>query len=212
MSHLLSEFRSIEFLITSLILVLIPGTGVIYTISTGIFLGIRASFAAALGCTLGILPSMLASIFGLAVILHTSALAFQVIKFIGVAYLLYLAWCMWKDTGGVQLENKKELKVNLVQIALKGCLINVLNPKLTIFFLAFLPQFISSSMSSATSQMLLLGGIFMAMTLLIFILYGMLASKARQYLIGSSKITKYLQQTFAASFALLGIKLALTDR
>ncbi|RCX08450.1 LysE family translocator [Marinomonas foliarum] len=203
---------SIEFLITSLILVLIPGTGVIYTISTGIFLGIRASFAAALGCTLGILPSMLASIFGLAVILHTSALAFQVIKFIGVAYLLYLAWCMWKDTGGVQLENKKELKVNLVQIALKGCLINVLNPKLTIFFLAFLPQFISSSMSSATSQMLLLGGIFMAMTLLIFILYGMLASKARQYLIGSSKITKYLQQTFAASFALLGIKLALTDR
>lgn len=203
---------SMEFLITSLILVLIPGTGVIYTISTGIFLGVRASFAAALGCTLGILPSMLASIFGLAVILHTSALAFQVIKFVGVAYLLYLAWCMWKDTGGVQLESKKELKVNLVQVALKGCLINVLNPKLTIFFLAFLPQFISSNMSAATSQMLLLGGIFMAMTFLIFILYGMLASKARQYLIGSSKITKYLQQTFAASFALLGIKLALTDR
>lgn len=203
---------SMEFLITSLILVLIPGTGVIYTISTGIFLGVRASFAAALGCTLGILPSMLASIFGLAVILHTSALAFQVIKFIGVAYLLYLAWCMWKDTGGVQLENKKELKVNLVQVALKGCLINVLNPKLTIFFLAFLPQFISSNMSSATSQMLLLGGIFMGMTFLIFILYGMLASKARQYLIGSSKITKYLQKTFAASFALLGVKLALTDR
>ena len=203
---------SMEFLITSLILVLIPGTGVIYTISTGIFLGVRASFAAALGCTLGILPSMLASIFGLAVILHTSALAFQIIKFVGVAYLLYLAWCMWKDTGGVQLESKKELKVNLVQVALKGCLINVLNPKLTIFFLAFLPQFISSNMSAATSQMLLLGGIFMAMTFLIFILYGMLASKARQYLIGSSKITKYLQQTFAASFALLGIKLALTDR
>ncbi|PYF80512.1 MULTISPECIES: LysE family translocator [Marinomonas] len=203
---------SMEFLLTSLILVLIPGTGVIYTISTGIFLGVRASFAAALGCTLGILPSMLASIFGLAVILHTSALAFQVIKFIGVAYLLYLAWSIWKDSGEMQLENKQELKVNLLQVALKGCLINVLNPKLTIFFLAFLPQFISSSVGSVTSQMLLLGGIFMAMTFFIFILYGMLASKVRQYLIGSSKITKYLQQTFAASFALLGVKLALTDR
>ena len=203
---------SMEFLLTSLILVLIPGTGVIYTISTGIFLGVRASFAAALGCTLGILPSMLASIFGLAVILHTSALAFQVIKFIGVAYLLYLAWSIWKDSGEMQLENKQELKVNLLQVALKGCLINVLNPKLTIFFLAFLPQFISSSVGSVTSQMLLLGGIFMAITFFIFILYGMLASKVRQYLIGSSKITKYLQQTFAASFALLGVKLALTDR
>lgn len=203
---------SIEFLITSLILVLIPGTGVIYTISTGLFQGARASFAAALGCTLGIVPSMLASIFGLAVILNTSAMAFQVVKFIGVAYLLYLAWCMWRETGGLALEKKEEQKINLFQVALKGCLINVLNPKLTIFFLAFLPQFINSNSSLATSQMLLLGGIFMAMTLIVFILYGILASKARRYLSGSSKVAKYMQRTFAASFALLGMKLAFTDR
>ncbi|PJE56292.1 LysE family translocator [Marinomonas sp. BSi20584] len=203
---------SIEFLFTSLILVLIPGTGVIYTISTGLFQGARASFSAALGCTLGIVPSMLASIFGLAVILNTSAMAFQVVKFIGVAYLLYLAWCMWRETGGLALEKKEEQNINLFQVALKGCLINVLNPKLTIFFLAFLPQFINSNVTSATSQMLLLGGIFMAMTLIVFILYGTLASKARQYLIGSSKVAKYMQRTFAASFALLGMKLAFTDR
>ncbi|WP_369920078.1 LysE family translocator [Marinomonas polaris] len=203
---------SIEFLITSLILVLIPGTGVIYTISTGLFQGARASFSAALGCTLGIVPSMLASIFGLAVILNTSAMAFQVVKFIGVAYLLYLAWCMWRETGGLALEKKEEQNINLFQVALKGCLINVLNPKLTIFFLAFLPQFINSNATSATSQMLLLGGIFMAMTLIVFILYGTLASKARRYLIGSSKVAKYMQRTFAASFALLGMKLAFTDR
>ncbi|SHE91077.1 Threonine/homoserine/homoserine lactone efflux protein [Marinomonas polaris DSM 16579] len=203
---------SIEFLITSLILVLIPGTGVIYTISTGLFQGARASFSAALGCTLGIVPSMLASIFGLAVILNTSAMAFQVVKFIGVAYLLYLAWCMWRETGGLALEKKEEQNINLFQVALKGCLINVLNPKLTIFFLAFLPQFINSNVTSATSKMLLLGGIFMAMTLIVFILYGTLASKARRYLIGSSKVAKYMQRTFAASFALLGMKLAFTDR
>lgn len=203
---------SMEFLITSLILVLIPGTGVIYTISTGLFQGARASFSAALGCTLGIVPSMLASIFGLAVILNTSAMAFQVVKFIGVAYLLYLAWCMWRETGGLALEKKEEQNINLFQVALKGCLINVLNPKLTIFFLAFLPQFINSNVTSATSQMLLLGGIFMAMTLIVFVLYGTLASKARRYLIGSSKVAKYMQRTFAASFALLGMKLAFTDR
>ncbi|UTV99649.1 LysE family translocator [Marinomonas rhizomae] len=203
---------SMEFLITSLILVLIPGTGVIYTISTGLFQGTRASFSAALGCTLGIVPSMLASIFGLAVILNTSALAFQVVKFVGVAYLLYLAWGMWRESGGFALEKTEDKQINLFQVALKGCLINVLNPKLTIFFLAFLPQFIHSNISSTTSQMLLLGGTFMAMTLIVFILYGALASRARKYLIGSSHIAKYLQKTFAASFALLGVKLALTDR
>lgn len=161
---------------------------------------------------MGIVPSMLASIFGLAVILNTSALAFQVVKFVGVAYLLYLAWGMWRESGGFALEKTEDKQINLFQVALKGCLINVLNPKLTIFFLAFLPQFIHSNISSTTSQMLLLGGTFMAMTLIVFILYGALASRARKYLIGSSHIAKYLQKTFAASFALLGVKLALTDR
>jgi threonine/homoserine/homoserine lactone efflux protein len=203
---------STEFLITSLILVLIPGTGVIYTLSTGLFQGLRASFAAAFGCTLGIVPSMLASIFGLAVILNTSALAFQVVKFAGVAYLLYLAWCMWTETGGLTLGKKEAQNINLFQVALKGCLINVLNPKLTLFFLAFLPQFIVTNIASTVGQMLLLGGIFMGMTLVVFILYGVLASKARQYLIGSSNVAKYLQRAFAASFALLAAKLVFTER
>lgn len=201
-----------EFLITSVILVLMPGTGVIYTISAGIFQGARASLAAVLGCTLGIVPSMLASIFGLAVILNTSALAFQVVKFVGVAYLLYLAWGMWKETGGIVLEKKETKSINLFQVGLKGCLINILNPKLTIFFLAFLPQFIDMNISSTTSQMLLLGGVFMGMTFIVFCLYGLLASHVSQYLIGSSKVTKYLQRCFAVSFALLATKLALTER
>lgn len=120
---------SMEFLITSLILVLIPGTGVIYTISTGLFQGTRASFSAALGCTLGIVPSMLASIFGLTVILNTSALAFQVVKFVGVAYLLYLAWGMWRESAEFALEKTEDKQINLFQVALKGCLINVLTSK-----------------------------------------------------------------------------------
>ena len=96
---------STEFLITSLVVVLIPGTGVIYTVSTGLFLGWRASVAAAFGCTAGITPHLSASILGLSAILHMSALAFQAVKFAGAAYLLYLAWAMWRETGSLKFDS-----------------------------------------------------------------------------------------------------------
>ena len=202
---------STEFLITSLIVVLIPGTGVLYTISSGLFQGVRASMFAALGCTAGIIPSLTACILGLAAIIHTSAVVFQVIKFVGVAYLLYLAWAMWKETGALVLENG-ERKSDGWGIALKGFLINILNPKLSIFFMAFLPQFIPVQTQAPLINMLVLGGSFMAMTLVVFMFYGMLANSVSKYVINSSKGIKYIQRTFAATFALLGAKLALTER
>lgn len=122
-----------EFLLTSLIVVLIPGTGVIYTISTGLFQGWKASIFAAIGCTAGIIPHLLATIMGLAAILHMSAVTFQVIKYIGVVYLLYLAWSMWKQTGAMQLESSNHT-LKALQIIAKGFLINILNPKLSLFF------------------------------------------------------------------------------
>ena len=163
---------STEFLLTSLVVVLIPGTGVIYTVSTGLFSGGRASIAASLGCTCGIIPHLVASITGLAAILHMSAVAFQAVKFAGVAYLLFLAWNMWRETGAISFE-KSEGVTGYRQIIVRGFLINILNPKLSIFFLAFLPQFVSPQTSSPLCQMLLLAGIFMLMTLAIFILYGL---------------------------------------
>jgi len=202
---------STEFIITSLIVVLIPGTGVIYTISTGLFQGSRASLFAALGCTAGIIPSLIACIMGLAVVIHTSALAFQIIKFAGVAYLLYLAWMMWKETDALTLKDEAR-EVEVLAISLRGFLINILNPKLTLFFLAFLPQFIPANVTSPVVNMLVLGGVFMGMTLAVFILYGLLANYARNYIVDSPKITQYIQRTFAASFALLGAKLALSER
>lgn len=201
---------SADFLITSLIVVLIPGTGVIYTISTGLFRGARASMFAALGCTAGIIPSLLSCILGLAVVIHTSAIAFQIIKFAGVIYLLYLAWSMWKETGGLRLNNE-EKNIDLLGISIKGFLINILNPKLTLFFLAFLPQFIPQQTENPVTTMLLLGIIFMAMTLFVFLLYGLLANVFRTYILRSAKITKYMQRTFAASFAVLGAKLAFAE-
>lgn len=202
---------STEFLVTSLVVVLVPGTGVIYTVSTGLLQRWRASIAAALGCTLGILPHLTASILGLSAILHMSALVFQGIKIVGSLYLLYLAWSMWRDTGVLKLERSAQ-KTDALQIALKGFLINILNPKLTIFFFAFLPLFVSPDAVSPTGQMLGLGAVFMAMTWVIFALYGILASGVSTYLISSPRAIRRMQRSFAVIFAALAARLALSEQ
>jgi len=202
---------SAEFLLTSLVVVLVPGTGVIYTVSTGLAQGWRASIAAASGCTAGILPHLAASILGLSFILHMSARAFQVLKFAGSLYLLYLAWSMWRDTGKFNFD-RTVTKNNAFQIALKGLLINILNPKLTLFFFTFLPLFVSADASSPTRQMLALSAVFMGMTLVIFVLYGILASRISVYLTKSPKAVKRMQRTFAVIFAVLAVELALSEQ
>lgn len=201
---------STEFLLTSLVVVLMPGTGVIYTVSTGLIAGGKPSVAAALGCTAGIIPHLTASILGLSAILHMSAIAFQAVKLAGAVYLLYLAWSMWRETGGLVF-NTTEKRKGLLKIAARGFLINILNPKLSIFFLAFLPLFVAPKASSPLMQMLWLGIVFMGMTLVIFILYG-LAAHAVRYWISSKPIwLARLQRSFAVLFAALGAKLALSQ-
>ena len=199
-----------EFLLTSLVVVLIPGAGVIYTVSTGLAQRGRASIAAAIGCTAGILPHLAASILGLSAILHMSALAFQVLKVGGSLYLLYLAWSMWQDTGALKFDRTAK-KTNAFQIALKGILINILNPKLTIFFFAFLPLFISPNAASPTRQMLGLSAVFMLMTLVIFAVYGILASGISAYLINSPRAIRRIQRSFAVIFAVLAARLVLSE-
>ena len=202
---------STEFLVTSLIVVLIPGTGVIYTVSNGLFLGWRASIAAAIGCTAGIIPHLSASTLGLSAILHMSAVAFQIVKYAGTAYLLYLAWAMWREKGSLTFDSPSA-KHSFRKIISRGFLINILNPKLSIFFLAFLPLFVSPTGTSPTLQMFALSGIFMGITLVIFILYGLSANGVRSYVTHSPKIMIGLQRLFAATFAALGIKLAMTEQ
>ena len=199
-----------EFLITSLIVVLIPGTGVLFTVSAGLFLGRRASLYAALGCTLGILPHLLASIAGLAALLHVSALAFHLLKLAGAAYMLYLAWATWRERGSLSLDTPGETGAG--RIVLRAVLMNVLNPKLTIFFLAYLPQFIVADAGTPLMQMLGLSAVFMAMTLAVFVVYGLLAHAAQRAILGSPRVLNWMQKGFAAVFASLGINLALSDR
>jgi len=188
-----------------------PGTGVIYTVSTGLFQGRRESLAAAVGCTAGSVPHLAASILGLSVILHMSALAFQVIKSAGAAYLLYLAWAMWRETGALNFRSPS-INRGVLQIAAKGFFINILNPKLSVFFFAFLPLFISPGASSPELQLLFLGGMFMVITLGIFIIYGLVANAVGKHVVSSPGVTAGLQRSFAAVFAALGIKLAVMDR
>lgn len=202
---------SMEFFITSFIVVVMPGTGVIYTISTGLFRGTRAGVFAATGCTAGIIPSLLSCILGLAVIIHTSALAFQALKFAGVAYLLYLAWSMWRQTGTLELTAEENRK-SMFRTACKGFLINILNPKLTVFFLAFLPQFIPARAPMPVLNMLVLGGVFMGMTWVVFIVYALLADKARTWIVNSPGKVRNVQRTFAVMFAMLGARLAFSGR
>ena len=201
---------SVEFLLTSLIVVLVPGIGVAYTLSCGLFRGHLASVAAAFGCTTGILPHMAAGVFGLAAVLHASALAFQAVKFAGVAYLLYMAWGIWRDSGTLKLADP-EGSPELGKVIVRGFLINILNPKLSIFFLAFLPQFVATDAARPIATMIGLGAVFMLMTLVVFVIYGLAAAAVRTYVISSPRIMTWTRRGFAATFAALATKLALTE-
>ena len=202
---------TVEFLITSLIVVLIPGTGVVFTVSTGLLQGRRASVFAAFGCTMGIVPHLLATVLGLAALMHTSAVAFRLLKYAGVAYLLYLACATWRDKSVFTVKGSHSGS-SPMSLIVKAILLNILNPKLTIFFLAFLPQFVEQGSSSPLAQLLTLSGVFMAMTLGVFVAYGLLAHSFRTAVIESPRVQFWLRRSFAATFAGLGVQLAFSER
>lgn len=179
--------------------------------STGLLQGRAASLYAALGCTAGIVPHLLATVLGLAAVMHAGALAFQVLKFAGVAYLLYLAYSMWRNTTAFAVDGAVS-RTGARALVMKAVLLNVLNPKLTIFFLAFLPQFIEPGAAQPMAQLLLLSGVFMAMTFAVFVVYGVVAHAFRAKVIESPRVQSYLRYGFSAAFAGLGVKLALSER
>ena len=202
---------SIEFLVTSLIIIVSPGTGVLFTMATGLSRGSRASVVAAFGCTLGIVPHMAAAILGLAALLHTSALAFQTFKYLGVAYLLYMAWNALREHGALRVENEVGSR-SALQVIITAILINVLNPKLSIFFFAFLPQFVSANEPRPLSHMFVLSTVFMLLTFIVFVGYGLFAALIRNHVISRPRVLTWMRRTFAGAFVALGAKLAFTDR
>lgn len=201
---------SVEFLLTTLVVVATPGTGVVYTLAAGLARGARASVVAALGCTLGIVPHVLAAVTGLAALLHASALAFQVVKVLGVVYLLWLAWSTLRETGALTVE--AGAPPSSVRVVVTGVLVNLLNPKLTIFFLAFLPQFVAPGTTSPTARMLELSGVFMLVTFGVFVAYGVGAAAVRTHVVSRPRVMAWVRRVFAGSFLALGARLAVQDR
>ena len=202
---------SIEFLVTSLIVIVSPGTGVLYTLAAGLARGSRAEIVAAFGCTVGIVPHLAAAILGLAALLHTSAHAFGTFKYLGVAYLLYMAWSTLRERGALSV-GKAASNRSATQVIVEAILINLLNPKLSIFFLAFLPQFVATDEAHPLASMLVLSGAFMVMTFAVFAGYGLFAASIRDHVISRPAVLTWLRRSFASAFALLGAKLALTER
>ncbi|MFD8233178.1 LysE family translocator [Streptomyces sp. NPDC059696] len=204
---------SIAFLLTTLVVVATPGTGVVYTLAAALSRGSRAGVVAAVGCTLGIVPHLLATVTGAAALLHASATAFQVLKYAGVAYLLYMAWATARDKSALVVEEDEAApEVPARRVIVRGVLVNILNPKLTIFFFAFLPQFVNPGEPHAVPRMAALGGVFMLATFAVFAAYGVLAASVRRHVVGRPRVTAWLRRGFAGSFVALGAKLAFTAR
>jgi threonine/homoserine/homoserine lactone efflux protein len=202
---------SLEFWITSFVVVVVPGTGVIYTVSSGISGGLKKGLWAVFGCTVGIVPHIAASLVGLSALLNASAMAFSILKLIGVGYLLFLAWQMWNDKSDYSSLSKTK-ETSGFSTFRRGFLMNILNPKLTIFFLAFLPQFVSRGKADVTLQMIALSLCFMILTLLVFLLYALLAHTFREVFIKSPKFKRIMNKTFAGILTFFGVELALSEK
>ncbi|MEP6666467.1 MAG: LysE family translocator [Nocardioidaceae bacterium] len=202
---------SLAFLLTSFVIVATPGTGALFTLAAGLSRGARASVLAAFACTLGTVPHLVAAITGLAAVLHASGVAFQTIKYAGVAYLLYMAWATWHDQGVLAVEDAPQVSSRR-RVIVSGITLNLLNPKLTIFFFAFLPQFVAADEAHATLRMLALSGVFMAMTFMVFAVYGVFAAAVRDKVLSRPRLVERVRRLFAASFVALSARLAAESR
>ena len=200
---------TLEFLLISFIIVATPGIGVVYTLAAALSQGPRVAVLAAFACTLGIVPHLVAAMLGIAALLYASALLFNVVKYAGAAYLLYMAWSAWREGGALSVGAAAKTPSRVV---IDGILVNILNPKPSLFFVVFLPQFIVPDEPAPIARMLELSGVFMLMTFVIFALYGLFAAAMRDQVISRPAVMKWIRRTFAATFVALGAKLALTER
>src|SRR4051812_24321996 len=203
---------TIEFLVTTLVVVVTPRTGVIYTVGAGLARGARASVVAAFGCTLGIVSHIVAAMTGLAAVLNASATAFQALKFAGAAYLVYLAWATIREHGALVVDADESPHPSAASVIATGILINILNPKLTLFFFAFLPQFVRTDQPAALPLMLELSGVFMLVTFVVFVVYGVFAASVRERVISRPRVVTWMRRVFAGTYVALGARLALTER
>lgn len=223
MTALVVDSLSLDFLVTATIVVLLPGTGVLYTLSTALFEGRGAGILAAFGCTLGTLPHLGVSLLGLAALVQASPLAFRVVAVLGAAYLLVMAWEMWRAGDGLAPAPQADpTQAGPTQahvptgrtgwsIVVKGVAVNLLNPKLSVFFLAFLPQFVPADAADGLARMAVLGGLFAGLTFVVFVGYGLGAAAVRNRVLATPRRRRWLHRAFALAFTAFALRLALAQ-
>ena len=210
---------SAEFLLTSLVVALIPGTGVVYTVSSSIGGGRRRGLFAAAGCTLGIVPHILAALLGLSAVMQAGAVAFEVVRWAGVAYLVFIGLSMIRDAGTRPLDNVDDESGSTGRagttggvVVRRGILLNVLNPKLTVFFFAFLPQFLDAPAGLVDLRLVWLGGVFMLVTLVVFAGYALASAAVRELVLGAPVARRWIERSLGALLLAFAARLAVTDR
>ena len=203
----------LAFLLTSLVVAAIPGTGVFYTVSSSIGGGWRRGIVAAFGCTLGVVPHLLAALLGLSGVMQVGAQVFEVIRYAGVAYLVFMGVTMIRDRRGDLLTGGAMSSPALARaVVRRGVLLNLLNPKLTLFFFAFLPQFLGSSPDAHVGKLLVLGAIFMLVTFVVFAIYAYAGALLRDRVLGAPVARQWFQGVLGTLLIGIGVKLAVADR
>ncbi len=198
------------FLGASVALTLAPGPDNIFVMTQGIARGRKPAIVTALGMCSGISVHTTAAAFGISAVFYSSVIAFNVVKYAGAAYLIFLAWKTLKDRSAIRLALADDRAATA--LFKRGFIMNVLNPKVAMFFLAFLPQFVTPGTGHFPLQMLFLGFVFMAQAVVIFCLIGYFSGSIGSFLLSRPRIAKYFDWLTAGVFASLGVRLALAER
>ncbi len=200
----------ISFIAVSMLLTLAPGPDILYVITQSISAGKKAGIATALGLCTGLIVHTTAAAFGVSQILLQSAIAFKILKYAGAIYLFYLAWQAFREKGS-SLPGAPPIVRKISSLYKQGIYMNILNPKVALFFLAFLPQFVGTSAGNVTGQMVLLGVLFILQAIIIFTLIATFAGIFGKRLTANPRISKYINYAKGSVFILIGVKLALAD-
>lgn len=201
----------ISFLGVAVLLTLMPGPDNLFILAQSISNGKNAGISTALGLCTGLLVHITAAALGISAIIYQSALGFAIFKYAGAAYLLFLAYKAFREKDfNFSIENKSYLEYK--SLYKKGILMNILNPKVSLFFLAFLPQFVNHSSGNITQQMLIYGVVFLIQTLIIFTLISVFAEKVGYLLHKNPLLSKKINSIQGSIFTLIGLKIAFSQK
>ena len=201
----------LAFIGASVILTLMPGPDIIFVITLSITQGKKSGILTALGLVTGLIVHTTAAALGLSIILYESALAFQIVKYLGAAYLIYLGIIAIRERNKNALQINRNAKYENKKLYRRGILMNILNPKVSLFFLAFLPQFVSADSSNVSLEMMFLGIIFMVQAIIVFTIVSILAHKLSEKIVKNPKVVKVINWVKASVFLIIGIQIAISD-